>query len=356
MSYFTVNKQLDYDRGFLSGGVYQDGRLRVDGKGEARACFISRLFDSRTPGNEWGRFTLDTRADIGAGLQIGFYASDSDLLLVEGRRVPVQDVISDPKMSAKEKKKIFAPLLQKRFVGHNDMLLNGICGRFLFFILDLFWQETDNSCGDMCLYFPKTSWLKYLPSVYSRDPESADFTERFLGIFQSLYDDRQREIAGSAGLLNPVSCGRALLEELAAWHDLHDIYLWPDEKLKKLILRAPQLGAMQGTIMGLKEYLKLYTGTEPVILEDENDSKRVIISVPERYLTDMREYGLLLRIIGHMLPAGMSARVTPLRQEGKQEKPAAMGVNSVLGHAAGMASDKTSAGGLVLEGGREAEE
>ncbi len=355
MSYFVVNKQLDYDRGFLSGGVYRNRRLSVSGDGENCARFVSRLFDSGTGETEWGRFTLDARSDAGAGLQIAFYTSESPMFLYRNRNVRIQELISDPRISADEKKTIFAPLFRKRFVGARDILLNGIRGRYLFFILDLYRQETENSCGDMCLYFPKTSWLQYLPAVYSRDPESADFTERFLGIFQSIYEDRERSIRNSAEMLNPLSCGRAMLEELGRWHDLTDIYLWPDEKLAELIRQAPSLHKKRGTIGGLKDYLRLYLGTEPLVREDEKDPSLVIVSAPERYLTDIREYRLLLQIIRHVLPVGMEARVTPLPDSGEQEAAVAIGVNSILGGAESADADGRLSPGIILEDSREAE-
>ncbi|MDO4803529.1 MAG: hypothetical protein Q4A32_01755 [Lachnospiraceae bacterium] len=355
MSYFVINKQLDYDLGFLSGGEYRDGRLFVSGDMDGAACFVSRLFDSRKEGCEWGRFVADARKDVGAGLQIAFYASETPIIQYRNRDVPIRELIQDKRISAEKKKEIFEPLFKKRFVGFRDVLLHGIRGRYLFFILDLYRQENENSCGDMCLFFPKTSWLKYLPSVYSRSPEEADFVERYLGIFQSFYEDREREIRNSAELLHPGTGGRAILEELGAWHDFPDLFLWPDDKLNELIRRAPRLRAKHGTAYGMKEYLKLYTGTEPEITEDDKNPNLVLIAVPERYLTDMREYRLLLRIIGHMLPAGMEVRVTPLAQSGRKQGAMSIGINSFLGGPYSAESDSPQYPGIILEKEKEDE-
>ena len=355
MSYFVINKQLDYDLGFLSGGEYRNGRLSVSSDAESGACFVSRLFDSRSEGTEWGRFVVDARSDVGAGLQIAFYATETSTIVYRNRIVSIQELISDRKLSSEDKKEIFEPLLKKRFVGFKDVLLNGITGRYLFFIIDLYRQENDNTCGDMCLYFPKTSWIRYLPSVYSRNPKDADFTERFLGIFQSFYEDREREIRNSSELLYPVAGERAMLEELAEWYDLTDVYLWPDEKLNVLVRRAPHLMAKHGTIGGMIEYLSLYTGTEPEIKEDDKNPNLVTIAVPERYITNMREYSLLLRIIGHMLPAGMDVRVTSLRDQGEIRKAISIGVNSFLGGTEDDTYNSTRYPGIILENDGEAE-
>ncbi len=330
MSYFVINKQLDYQRGFLEGGEFREGRLQIRQGNRTGACFISRLFDSREPGTEWARFTARGVPDAGAGLQLGFYASEEDWISVSGVHRPIAELISDPGMPAAQKKALFMPLLKKHIVGHDDVLLNGVKGRYLFFILDLYPRENGNSCGDMCLHFPKDSWLKYLPGVYSRDAESAEFTERFLGIFQSMYEDRGREIRKSAAMLNPDSCSRGILVQLAEWMDIRDIYLWPEDKLRILIRRMPDLSSRRGTIGGIREYLELYLGEKPVVREDSNDPLCLVVGVREDYIDDPRESRALIRIIGHMKPAGMKVRLEAVSRRIQPESEVQIGINSKL--------------------------
>ena len=355
MSYFVINKKLDYERGFLSGGEFRDGRLFLREDCRVRASFYSRLFDSREAGTEWGRFTADSPKNAGAGFQLSFYASDQPFIQCGDRKRLIQDMISDPGLSDDEKREFLKPLLRKHFVGQNDVLLNGVRGRYLLFVLDLYRQESETSCGVMCLYFPKDSWIRYLPGVYSRDKEGADFTERFLGIFQTLYEDREREIRGSAAFLNPDSCGRALLEELAEWHDLKDIYLWSDDRLRELIRRAPELSVMRGTVSGLREYLKLYTGEEPVIREDEKDPSVFSVGVREDFLEDAKEYRSLLRVISHMKPAGTEVRVVPLRRRMQMGADVYLGLNSAISGVEGLVLDGTSPAGLTVLSGKGGE-
>ena len=142
---------------------------------------------------------------------------------------------------------------------------------------------------------------------------------------------------------------------LAEWYDFQDVYLWPDEKLNELVRRAPHLMAKHGTVGGMKEYLSLYTGTVPEIREDDKNPNLVTIAVPERYITNMREYSLLLRIIGHMLPAGMDVRVTSLRDQGEIRKAISIGVNSFLGGTEDDTYNSTRYPGIILENNGEAE-
>ncbi len=325
-----INKKLDYERGFLDGLEYRDGRLRLAGKGSGMGVFFSRVFDSIESGTVWHRFTVDCGQGSGAGLRISFYSFESEELLINDQRMPVSDLIRSRDISSSEKKRLLEPWLKKRASGKNDLLLHEAEGRYMLVCIELIRQETDNSLGDMCLYFPKDTWMKFLPGVYSRDRETADFTERFLSIFQSIYDDRDREIRGSAGLIHPAAVNRQLLEELAAWYDLKDLYLWTDERLKELVSKAPELARKRGTASGLREYLSIYLGSEPEICEDMDNPYMFRVLVPEEFIDDPKEYRALVRVIGQMKPAGITARILPIKRTAQDSTDLRLGINSRL--------------------------
>jgi len=331
MKYFVINKQLDYDRGFLQDLEYRDGLLRLKA-GAKRGFFFSRLFDSGESGTVWHRFTAGNVPEKCAGLRFSFYCLEEPEIFVQERKVPVADVVRDPRLSAQEKKKLLEPYLCVREAGSADLLLHAASGRYLLFEAELRMREAGCFVGDMFLYFPKDTWMKYLPEVYGKDRSAADFTERFLSIFQSIHDDRGREIRTGAGLMHPDAVGRKLLEELAGWYDLKDLYLWPDDRLRELVRQAPELVRKIGTAAGMREYLRLYTGTEPEILEDPGTDYRITVRVPREYLDDAKEYRSLIRIIGHMKPAGMAVRLLPLEEaETRQsEEKTRLGMTSRL--------------------------
>ena len=325
-----INKQLDYDRGFLEGLVFRNGRLGLaPGNGDV-GTFFSRVFDSRESGTVWHRFLIDGGTQAGQGLALGFYSFETPELIVRGEKTTVSDLIRNPEIPVREKKRLLRPYLRLSAGGTCDMLLHEVTGRYLVVCAELHRREADNSIGDMCLFFPKETWMRFLPGVYSRDRATADFTERYLSIFQSVYDDREREIRESAGLIHPSAVSRALLEELAGWYDLKDLYLWTDEKLRQLVLKAPELLLKRGTAAGLKEYLGLYLGTQPEIREDEGDRYGFLVLVPEEYIDDIREQRSLMRIIGHMKPAGMDVRLAALERRSRSGEEMRLGVNSRL--------------------------
>ena len=325
-----INKKTDYERGFLDGLEYRDRRLCLDGSVKGTGVFFSRVFDSLESGTVWHRFTVDCQREACVGLRLSFYGFESEELIVNNCKTTVSDLLRNGEISSREKKRILEPWLKKSAFGKNDLILHEVEGRYLVVCAELSRHETDNSLGDMCLYFPKDSWLKFLPGVYSRNSETADFTDRFLSIFQSIYDDREREIRESAGLLHPAAVNRPLLEELASWYDLKDLYLWTDDRLRELVSKAPELNRKRGTVSGLKEYLKIYLGEEPEIREDAENPYSFTVLVPEKFIDDPKEYQALVRAIGHMKPAGITAGILPMQRTAQESTNLRLGINSRL--------------------------
>ncbi|MCO5382521.1 MAG: hypothetical protein NHB15_10865 [Methanosarcina barkeri] len=61
-------------------------------------------------------------------------------------------------------------------------------GRYLWFRITLVGTEKFSpEVSAVTIFFPKVSYLEYLPSVYSENPANRDFLDRFLAIFESLF-------------------------------------------------------------------------------------------------------------------------------------------------------------------------
>jgi hypothetical protein len=76
-------------------------------------------------------------------------------------------------------------------------------------------------------YYPRFSYLRnYLPSAYSDDLLSADFTERLLANMEGFYSDVEGKIAHASALLDPRSAPAEALDWLATWVGLVLDPLW----------------------------------------------------------------------------------------------------------------------------------
>lgn len=260
MNYFVINKELDYQRGFLENTQYTEGILTLCAW-KKQGVFISRIFDSQKEETIWHRFVLSGRGRGSASLLCTFYAFDHLEFRSEDKKYLISEFIQDEQYSLQEKKEKLKPFAKKQALFPRDILLHEVKGRYLFFIAELSALGGEvPQISEMVLYFPKTDWLKYLPEVYQKERSGADFTSRFLGIFQSFYEDMDWKIKTSSRLLNPKDTEADWLRQIAGWFHLEDIYLWPEDKLRKLVEQAPKLFSQAGTVKGMLDFLCLYTG------------------------------------------------------------------------------------------------
>jgi len=121
----------------------------------------------------------------------------------------------------------------------------------------------------------RSSYLNYLPALYSKD----EFLKRLLMIFVNIMAPIQWRVDHIELCFDPKMMPEDFLPWIADWLDLVLDENWPLEKRRALVGSAVELYQWRGTRRGLKEYLRVYTGAEPVITEHfggirlENESK-----------------------------------------------------------------------------------
>jgi streptogramin lyase len=74
-------------------------------------------------------------------------------------------------------------------------------------------------------FYPRVGYLQYLPAVYQEDTDSRLFLERFLSIFQSEFDNFDRQIDDLYRLFDPMSVSEEHFDWLASWVGL---FIQPD--------------------------------------------------------------------------------------------------------------------------------
>lgn len=136
-----------------------------------------------------------------------------------------------------------------------DLLLYGVKGRFLCFTV-----EPGEHLRGYELTFPGLSIDSLLPSVMQGD----DTLRKLLGVYQSLYMDLNRKLAGFPTRLDPL--GTSPLPGLARWLGASS---WMDQGLPEqaLLAAAVELNRLRGTKQGLRRLAKLVTGQECEIVE-----------------------------------------------------------------------------------------
>ena len=222
---------------------------------ETDGRYLSEPLDSRIYRCPWHRVVLDAEVP-------------------PGTRITVETVTSESPKGAAE----IAALPDSRWtlaahhtltgVGEWDCLVRSAPGRYLWLRLTLAGDGTATpAIGSVCLEFPRASSLRHLPAVYREDPESRDFLDRFLSIFDTLMGEVGDRIGAVAALFDPAATPAEFLPWLASWLGLSLEQSWPEEKRRELLAQAHRLYALRGTPEGLRLHVRLYTGHEPKILE-----------------------------------------------------------------------------------------
>jgi phage tail-like protein len=117
--------------------------------------------------------------------------------------------------------------------------------------------------------------LDYLPSIFADDP----FLDGFLQIFESIWSPLERQVDQMHAYFDPRLTPTEFLPWLSTWVDLALDENWPEARRRELILRAAELYRRRGTKGALQDYLTIYMGAQPEIVEDGADGNPFHFSV-----------------------------------------------------------------------------
>jgi phage tail-like protein len=115
---------------------------------------------------------------------------------------------------------------------------------------------------------PGDDYLSRLPGVYARrDAEGSGFLRTWLEAFRAELGDRELEIAHLARRLDPALAPRSHLDWLAGWIAFDFPAGADTDRKRALLLDASRLYELRGTVRGLREMVRLYSGVECEIVE-----------------------------------------------------------------------------------------
>ncbi|MGH9972166.1 MAG: phage tail protein [Pyrinomonadaceae bacterium] len=120
---------------------------------------------------------------------------------------------------------------------------------------------------EMRVYYPRLSYLRYLPAVYQEDPASREFLQRFLSMFETVFSGLEKTIERIPEVFDPEHTPKEFLDWLAQWLDLGIEEDWSPQVKKRLIRSAASLYQKKGRPDGLVEFIEIVTGKRPFIRE-----------------------------------------------------------------------------------------
>jgi phage tail-like protein len=139
------------------------------------------------------------------------------------------------------------------------------------------------------LDLPRHSGLDHLPAIYSEDPRSRDFTERFLGVFDAWLEEVDDTLARRGALLDADALPDDALGWLASLIGIGFEAEMPPRRRRALLAAAPDLHRRRGTPSGLLDTLRLALGVTASL--EERGTQRPWGSVGSAHLGGMRLFG-----------------------------------------------------------------
>ncbi len=142
--------------------------------------------------------------------------------------------------------------------------------------------------------------LDYIPGIYTEHA----FLDGFLRLFESIMDPLDRQIDNLHAYFDPRLTPADWVPWLSTWVDLVLDENWPVSARRELLRRAAELYRRRGTASGLRDYLAIFLGVEPTIVEDGTDDNPFHFSVVIRVANPERvDQERVRRIIEEEKPA-----------------------------------------------------
>ena len=216
---------------------------------------ITQPLDSKLHRCQWDRLQLDGE----------FAAMTSVSAFVYCAETPLPDAIvsglPDDVWSA-------CPILTGAAPSPWDCMLRAPQGRYLW--LKLVFNGDGHATPRvrrLRIVFPRVSLRRYLPGTFGSDVLAADFTDRFLAIFDRTFRGIESTIDWQAHFFDPLSApaddrnpSRDFLSWLATWIGVSLDRSWPLARRRRYLKAVGKLLPLRGTLPGLRKHLLLYLG------------------------------------------------------------------------------------------------
>ena len=208
-----------------------------------RGYWISGQLDSHLYGCDWHRVRLTTRLPSAAILTVSTYSQDD---------TATADQVASLDPGA------WRPCGPVRD-GDSDLMIRSASARYLWVRLDLAGDGYSSpSVTSIRLEYPRNSYLRFLPAVYSADPGSADFLGRFLAIAQTSVEDTEARLAAMPALFDPKAVPAPFVAFLAGWLNVPVEGTWTPAQQRRLIDAAKGYLRLRGTPAAIRQHVAAY--------------------------------------------------------------------------------------------------
>lgn len=347
MKYFLFNKTTDYRRGRSWNVRTDSGGLSLENDGQGRlGGWASQILDGGESGIHWQRLCMDCTLGENMAYTVSVYGTDSP-----GAAERSERLIREEENSLKRVTELLRPFKLLEFQNPRDVLLTRAVCRYLWIVMVLWGNGGGGpSVGRIQIWFPAKSWVSYLPEYYQEQKNT--FLERYLFVFQTIYEEMEREIRSSAGRLELQTENREQFLRLTDWLGMDNRQMWPQERLRRYLAMGAAAYRDRGTRRGLLRLVECFTGESPFIVEREGQPYCFFLFLVERAVPSLKEYKTLMKVIRESVPAHMEVKLVILRPYLFLNQDSYLGINSVLGECCPAVLDGISRIPLAVLGGK----
>ena len=167
-------------------------------------------------------------------------------------------------------------------VNSKNILILDCVGRYLTLKVDLSSLNEKESprFNKMIVHFSVPTYMRFLPDLYQEDEQSKIFLEKFLCIFQTLFEETENKIFSFTRHLDVKATPEEFLPWLSSWLSVSFSDGWSSESVRSFLERAPEIFRKQGTREGLEEILTTYLqGAEKRNPEKQSQSRQNVKSI-----------------------------------------------------------------------------
>jgi len=269
-----------------------------------QGTYFAKALDSRDAGTVWHKLTAESATPANTQIQISFYAGDEKLINVGGSSQDldlfIDDTINSGPTSSQLSQLNDLPW-SEAVVNSNDALITAT-GRYLWTRIVLTGTESESpSLHSLRVDYPRITYLRYLPAIYSEDDLSRDFLERFLSLFETFFAGLEARADHMSAFFDAdarVVTGE-FLRWLSSWLAISVDKSWDDAKLRTLVKRATAIYKQRGTRAAIEEMIGILLGDQPLIVEAYQTSCAAWSS--SQHETEFNEmFSLLQRLYPHV--------------------------------------------------------
>jgi phage tail-like protein len=140
--------------------------------------------------------------------------------------------------------------------------------------------DLDDSSQPIEVNVADRSIIGYLPQLYQRnDLTGRSLVKDLLWVMQHIQFQTDEKLENLEQYFDPHECPAHFLPGLASWVAMQLEADWPEAKKRSVIKKAAELYHLRGTPRGLRVYLRIFTGVDPVIIENAWPHEGFIVGV-----------------------------------------------------------------------------